>query len=66
MHVYDHEQGVSYPLTPASLIYGRRIATTPNESHYEIVSTNKSLTKVKSTKLEFLKTLQINGEKNIC
>jgi hypothetical protein len=44
-YVYDDEQVVSYPLTPASLIYGRRIATTPNESHYEIVSTNKSLTK---------------------
>ena len=44
-YVYDDEQGVSYPLAPASLIYGRRIATTPNEGHYEIVSTNKSLTK---------------------
>jgi UDP-3-O-[3-hydroxymyristoyl] glucosamine N-acyltransferase len=44
-YVYDDEQGVSYPLTPASLIYRRRIATTPNESHYEIVSTNKSLTR---------------------
>ena len=44
-YVYDREQGVSFPLTPASLIYGRRIATTPNESQYEIVSTNKSLTR---------------------
>ena len=44
-YVYDDEQGVSFPLTPASLIYGRRIATTPNESQYEIVSANKSLTR---------------------
>ena len=44
-YVYDDEQGVSFPLTPANLIYGRRIETTPNESQYEIVSTNKSLTR---------------------
>lgn len=44
-YIYDDEQGVSFPLTPASLIYGRRIATTPNESQYEIMSTNKSLTR---------------------
>ena len=44
-YVYDDEQGVSFPLTPASLIYVRRIATTPNESQYEIVSTTKSLTR---------------------
>ena len=35
-YIYDDEQRVSYPLTPASLIYGRRI-TTPNE----IVSTTR-------------------------
>ena len=42
-YIYDDKQGVSFPLTPPSLIYGRRIATTPNESQYEIVSMNKSL-----------------------
>ena len=42
-YIYDDKQGVSFSLTPASLIYGRRIATTPNESQYEIVSMNKSL-----------------------
>ena len=44
-HIYGDEEGVSYPLTPASLIYRRQITTTPNESQYEIVSTNKSLTR---------------------
>ena len=45
-YIYDDKEGVSYhlKLTPSSLIYGRRIATTPNESQYEIVSANKSLT----------------------
>ncbi|XP_028413524.1 uncharacterized protein LOC114536361 [Dendronephthya gigantea] len=44
-YIYDDEQGVSYPLTPASLIYGRRISTAPNDSQHEIMSTNKSLTR---------------------
>ena len=44
-YVYDDEEGVSYPLTPSCLIYGRRVTTTPNENQYEIVSTNESLTK---------------------
>ena len=64
-YIYDDEEGVSYPLTPASLIYGRRITTTPNESQYEIVSTNKSRD-ARSTKLQFLRTLLINGETSTC
>ena len=44
-YVYDDEESVSYPLTPSDLIYGRRITSTPNAAHYEIVSTNQSLTK---------------------
>ena len=43
--VYDDERGVSYPLTPSSLLYGRSIAITGNDGHYEIVSTNQSLTR---------------------
>ena len=43
--VYDDEQGISYALTPSHLIYGRQISSTPNDKHYEIVSTNQSLTK---------------------
>ena len=44
-YVYDDQEGVSYALTPAHLIYGRQLATSPNASHFEIVSTNKTLTR---------------------
>ena len=42
-YVYDDEEGISYPLTPAALIYGRNIATTPNSRQFEFISTNQSL-----------------------
>jgi len=42
--VYDQE-GVSYALTPAHLIYGHRLNTSPSASCLEVVSTNKSLTR---------------------
>ena len=29
-YMYDDTEGVSYPLTPSDLIYGRKIAVTPN------------------------------------
>ena len=44
-YIYDDSEGVLYPLTPSHLIYGRRITVLSNEEHFEIVSTNKSLTK---------------------
>ena len=44
-YVYDDEESVSYPLTPSDLIYGRRINSTPNGSHYEIHSTYRTLTR---------------------
>ena len=43
--VYDDEEGLSYPLTPSCLIYGRRRTTSLNDSQHEMVSINKSLTK---------------------
>ena len=43
--VYDDQEGISYALTPAHLIYGRRLASSPSASHFEVVSSNKSLTK---------------------
>ena len=42
-YVYDDEESISYPLTPSDLIYGRRITSTPNAAHYELISTNQSL-----------------------
>ena len=44
-YVYDDTEGVSYPLTPAELSYGRSTTRTPNGKHFEIVSTNETLTK---------------------
>ncbi|CAB4002459.1 Hypothetical predicted protein [Paramuricea clavata] len=44
-YIYDDEEGISYPLTPSCLLYGRRTTTTPNDSQFEIVSTNESLTR---------------------
>ncbi|XP_068697019.1 uncharacterized protein [Montipora foliosa] len=44
-YVYDDKEAISFPLTPSDLIYGRRITSTPNATHYEVVSTNQSLTK---------------------
>ena len=38
-------ESISFSLTPAHLIYGRRITTMPNSQHYEIVSTYYSLTR---------------------
>ena len=44
-YVYDDTDGISYPLSPAQLIYGRRISATPNDERFNIVSTHESLTR---------------------
>ena len=44
-YVYDDTDGVTYPLTPSHLLYGRTVTLQPNDKHFEIVSTNQSLTK---------------------
>ena len=44
-YIYDDEEGLSYPLTPADLIYGRQIATMPHQRHCNVISTFESLTK---------------------
>ena len=44
-YVSDNQDGISSVLTPSHLINGRRITTTPNDHHFEIVSTFESLTK---------------------
>ena len=43
-YVFDNQEGISYPLTPAQLIYGRNL-TICNDKHFEVLSTNKALTK---------------------
>ena len=44
-----------------SLIYGRRISSTPNSSQYEVVSTYKSLTR----KARHHRAIDTTGEKGI-
>ena len=44
-YIYDDQEGISYVLTPAHLIYGCRLASLPSAGHFEVVSPNKSLTK---------------------
>ena len=43
--MYDDEEGLWYPLTPADLIYGRQIATMPHQRHCNVISISQSLTK---------------------
>ena len=47
-YMYDDLEGVSYALTPAHLLYGRRLVTRPSDQQFEVTSTAKSLTKSKA------------------
>ena len=44
-YVYDDVDGVSYPLTPSQLISGYNTTRSPNGRHFEVISTNESLTR---------------------
>ena len=44
-YVYDDTDGITYPLTSSHLLYGRTVTLQPNDKHFEIISTNQSLTK---------------------
>ena len=43
--MHDDSEGLSHALTPASLIYERRLATTPSSRQFGVISTCKALTK---------------------
>ena len=64
-YVYDDTEAISYPLAPSHLVYGRRITTSPNTQHYEVVSTHKSLTR-RLRHHNYSSDLRNNGEMNIC
>ena len=51
-YVHDDSKGVSHALTPADLIYGHRVATSPNGQQFDITSTNKALLNKLSTSFE--------------
>ena len=44
-YVEDDTSGMSYVLSPSHLIYGRKITSAPNDSHFEVISTNDTLMK---------------------
>jgi len=44
-YVFDDGEGVSYPIMPSQLLYGRHVMLTPNDSHLEVVITQELLTK---------------------
>ena len=44
-YVQDHNDGISYTLSPSHFIYGRRIADRPNDSHFDNISTTATLMK---------------------
>ena len=74
-YVYDDVEGTSYALSPAHLIYGRRITGNQNQECYEVVSTHESLTKrarhhrcllkqfTKRWRREYLTSLRENSRK---
>ena len=44
-YVYDDNEGLSYALTPADLVYGHRLAISPSGRQFEVISTAKTFTK---------------------
>ena len=44
-YVYDDTDGISYYLSSAQIIYGRRISAKRNDERFDIVSTYESLTR---------------------
>ena len=43
--IYDDREAISYALTPSHLINGRSISTIPSSQHYDVISTNQTLTR---------------------
>ena len=44
-YIEDDQDGVTYTLCPSHLINGRPITSSPNGGHFEVISTNASLTR---------------------
>jgi len=43
--LHNDTEGISYPLCPSHLLYGKRIPITANGLHSEVISTHKILTR---------------------
>ena len=44
-YIYDDKNGLSYPLTPSKLIYGRQLANSVNGRQFELSSTHSTLSR---------------------
>ena len=56
--VYDDTEGVSYPLTSSHLINGQRLTSSSSASHFEVISTNQSLTRRAKNQRHILEQLE--------
>ena len=52
-YLYDDSEGISQPLTPINLIYGRQIMGTANGWHFEVIGTAQSLTEHLSSQITY-------------
>ena len=53
---YDDAEGIDQPLTPADMIYGRQIATSPSDRQFDMMSTAKTLMKRAKYQFRILNT----------
>ena len=71
-YMYDDNEGLSYALTSADLIYGHRLVTSPGGRQFEVTSTAKTSTRrykyqfrilnnVKKWQQDYLLSLQEKG-----
>ena len=63
-YLYGDEECSSQAVTPADLIYGRKISKTATNQQYEVVSTAKSLTKRAKHQLRVLNTFMNQWQKD--
>ena len=64
IYVEDDTSGTSYVLSPSHLIYGRKITSALNDSHFEVISTNDTLTKRARQQKHLLSQFTRQGDEN--
>ena len=63
-YVNDDTDVTSFTISPSHLTYGRRVTFCPNDSHFEIVSTNESLTKRAKIQKHLLRQFTLQWRKD--
>ena len=76
-YICDDSESRSFPLSPSHLVYGRRIVNSPNGQYFEVISTNKSLTRklrhhqrllenyARQRRTEYLQSLRENSHASV-